>query len=170
MHGDQDPDVNWRSLTVPDSRLEAEVILPTELSAVADAAGEHLRAETDEEEAAIARAAEALLTAATSAMAAGYTLSQIAQADARGKDDVRRSLGGEGLERVQRTGRRARQTKEEHHQAIARAMRLGLSTREIAAAAEVTHGTIRSINSRVIAGKRSADLESEQSEEQEFDA
>jgi DNA-binding NarL/FixJ family response regulator len=76
----------------------------------------------------------------------------IALAEARGKDDVRDALRGETLRGVERSGRRAREARIEHHQAIARAMRLGLSTREIAAAAGVSHGTVRAISNRVVGG------------------
>jgi DNA invertase Pin-like site-specific DNA recombinase len=74
---------------------------------------------------------------------------EIAQAEARGKDLVRRELGGDALKEVERTGLLAREAEAEHHRAIARAMRLGLSMREIALAAGVTHGTIRAIGNRL---------------------
>ncbi|MGA2929723.1 MAG: hypothetical protein ABSG43_27800, partial [Solirubrobacteraceae bacterium] len=51
--------------------------------------------------------------------------------------------------RVDRSARQAREAEAEHHRAIGRAMRLGLSTREIALSAGVTHGTIRAIASRL---------------------
>jgi hypothetical protein len=133
-----------------------------ELAAVARAAGDRLRAETDADGNAAAAAGEALVTAATSAMAAGRSLSDIALAEARGKDDVRDALRGETLRGVERSGRRAREARIEHHQAIARAMRLGLSTREIAAAAGVTHGTVRAISNRLAGGNANDALESEQ--------
>ncbi len=41
-------------------------------------------------------------------------------------------------------------------------MRLGLSTREIAAAADVTHGTVRAIVNRLTAGSSASESESEQ--------
>jgi hypothetical protein len=50
---------------------------------------------------------------------------------------------------VERSGRQARDAQAEHHRAIGRAMRLGLSTREIALAADVTHGTVRAISNRL---------------------
>jgi hypothetical protein len=139
-----------------------EGFFPPELLAVAEAAGERLRAETDEEPAAADSAAQVLLSAATAAMSAGYSLSEIARAEAGGKEDVKRTLGGEALKRVERSGRQARDARAEHHRAIARAMRLGLSTREIAGAAGVTHGTIRAIVNRVAATGAAANLESSQ--------
>jgi DNA invertase Pin-like site-specific DNA recombinase len=84
-------------------------------------------------------------------MATGHPLIDIARAEVQGKEDVRDALRADTLRSVERTGRRARETRSEHHQAIGRAMRLGLSTREIAAAAEVTHGTVRAIGNRVSA-------------------
>jgi DNA-binding NarL/FixJ family response regulator len=134
---------------VSTSQDSFEPLLPAALSAVAEAAGARLRAETDGDAGSASSAADALLNTATSAMNAGYSLTEIAQAEARGKDDVRNNLRGDALKRVERSGRHAREAESEHHAAIARAMRLGLSTREIAAAAGVTHGTVRAISNRV---------------------
>jgi DNA-binding NarL/FixJ family response regulator len=122
-----------------------------ELAAVAEAAGARLRAETDADREAAGAAAEQLVSAAGAAMAAGHSLSAITQAEARGQEEVRTALRGDTLRSVERTGRRARETRMEHHQTIARAVRLGLSTREIAAAADVTHGTVRAISNRMAA-------------------
>ncbi len=130
----------------------AEGPTPTELAAVAEAAGDRLRAETDEESAAAEGAGERLISAATAAMGAGYSLSEIARAEARGKEHVKGALGDAALKHVERSGRQAREARAEHHRAIARAMRLGLSTREIAAAADVTHGTIRAVANRLAVG------------------
>lgn len=121
----------------------------TELIAVAQAAGNRLRAETDGDTDAASVAGDALLEAATAAMAAGHSLSDITQAEARGQEGVRDALRPDTLREVKRSGRRAREAKAEHHQAIARAMRLGLSTREIASAASVAHGTVRAIINRL---------------------
>ncbi|HXZ73041.1 MAG TPA: hypothetical protein VEH31_19510 [Streptosporangiaceae bacterium] len=123
--------------------------LADELAAVAQAAGERLRAETDLDHEAAKRATEELMTAATAAMAAGHSLSHITRAEAIGQETVRDSVRPEALGHVERSGRRAREARAEHHQAIARATRLGLSTREVAAAAGVTHGTVRAISDRV---------------------
>ncbi|HEX3832163.1 MAG TPA: hypothetical protein VHW04_09345 [Solirubrobacteraceae bacterium] len=120
-----------------------------ELAAVAQAAGDRLRAETDGDAGAAKAAGDALLSAATEAMAAGQSLSDITQAEAYGKEGVRNALRPDTLRDVKRSGRRAREARQEHHQAIARAMRLGLSTREIATAARVAHGTVRAIMNRL---------------------
>ena len=123
--------------------------LVNELAAVAHAAGDRLRAETDDDPRAANTAGEGLMAAATAAMAAGHSLSDITQAEAHGKQAVRDTLRPDTLRDVKRSGRRAREARKEHHQAIARAMRLGLSTREIATAARVAHGTIRAIINRL---------------------
>ena len=78
------------------------------LSAIAEAAGARLRAATDEDSNALAAADDALLGAATSAMRAGHSLSEIAHAEADGQEQVRRSLRGDVLRRVERSGRQAR--------------------------------------------------------------
>jgi DNA-binding NarL/FixJ family response regulator len=122
-----------------------------ELATVAEAAGARLRAETDADAEAASAAAAQLVSAAGAAMGAGHSLSAITQAEARGQEEVRNALRGDMLRSVERTGRRARETRMEHHQTIARAVRLGLSTREIAAAADVTHGTVRAISNRLAA-------------------
>jgi DNA-binding NarL/FixJ family response regulator len=137
---------------------EGQLGLASELAAVAEAAGARLHAETDADKDAAQAAAEALVAAASAAMGAGESLSAIAEAEAHGKDAVRNTLRADTLRSVARTGHRARETRSEHHQAIARAMRLGLSTREIAAAAEVTHGTVRAISNRVATGRAEGPL------------
>jgi DNA-binding NarL/FixJ family response regulator len=96
-----------------------------------------------------------------------HSLSHITQAEARGKDDVRDALRAETLRSVERSGRRARELRIEHHQAIARAMHLGLSTREIASAAGVTHGTVRAISNRLATGEAGDALAAEQPDEVE---
>lgn len=131
------------------SQENAERILEDELAAVAQAAGARLRAQTDEDSDAVRVAADELTRAATSAMAAGYSLTEIARAEAYGKDTLRRRLRGDALKIVERSGQRAREAQVEHYRAIARATRLGLPMREIAHAAHVTHGTIRAIANRL---------------------
>lgn len=131
------------------SQESADRILEDELAAVAEAAGVRLRAETDEDADAVQVAADELTRAATAAMAAGYSLTKIARAEAYGKDTLRRSLRGDALKMVERSGQRAREAQVEHYRAIARATRLGLPMREIAHAAQVTHGTVRAITNRL---------------------
>jgi hypothetical protein len=123
--------------------------LPAELGSVAEAAGNRLRAEVDGDDQAAQGSAQSLLEAATSAMNAGYSLTEITQAETRGKLEVRTALRPDTLKSVERTGRNVRDAQAEHHAMIARAVRLGLSTRQIAAAAGVTHGTVRAITNRL---------------------
>ena len=136
-----------------------------ELSGIADAAGSRLRADTAEDHEAARSAGELLLAAVTAAMAAGYPLGEIAAAEARGQDEVRHELRSEALKRVERSGHHAREAQAEHHRAIARAVRLGLSTREIAVAAQVTHSTIRSINNRYVKSDPDAEMSDQQPSE-----
>lgn len=131
------------------SQHGGEWTLEGPLQAVAEAAGTRLRAETDEDGDAALSAADELRSAATAAMAAGHSLTEIARAEARGKDTLRRTLRVDALKLVERTGSRAREAQAEHYRAIARASRLGLPMREIAQAAHVTHGTIRAISNRL---------------------
>ena len=135
-------------MSVPGEAFDRRALAP-ELAAVADAAGARLRGEVAEDRDLDAAASDELLAAATAAISANYSLMEIAQAEARGKEKVRRELGGDALKRVERTGLQAREAEVEHHRAIGRAMRLGLSMREIALAAGVTHGTIRAISNRL---------------------
>ena len=136
--------------------------LPSELAAVAEAAGSRLRAEVvadpDQEDA----ARQELLGAATTAISAKYSLTEIAQAEARGKERVRRELRADALRRVERTARQAREAEAEHRRAIGRAIRLGLSMREIASAAGVTHGTIRAIGHRLVADGVTSNIPADQ--------
>ncbi len=120
------------------SEQPPKAVLPPELASVADAAGRRLRAEVDGDKQAAEAGAQSLLRAATSAMNAGYSLTQITQAETQGKLDVRASLRPDTLKQVKRTGRIVRDAEAEHHRTIVRAVRLGLSTRQIAAAAGVT--------------------------------
>ncbi len=126
--------------------------LAPELLSVAEAARARLRAETKEDHEAARAAANVLREAATLAMSAGFPLTEIARAEALGKELLRGELGRDALSRVERSGLQVRETQAKHHRAIARAVRLGLSTREIAAAAGVTHGTVRAISDRLNGG------------------
>ncbi len=143
-------------------RAEAE--LPPELRSVAEAAGNRLRAEVDGDEQAAQASAQFLLQAATSAMNAGHSLTEIAQAETRGKLDVRTALRPDTLSEVERTGQIVREAQAEHRRTIARAVSLGLSTRQIAAAAGVTHSTVRAIANR-LTGESPAEGPSPESEE-----
>ncbi len=149
------------------SQQNGEWTLEGQLVAVAEAAGARLRAETDEDADAAQLAADELTRAATSAMAAGYSLTEIARAEASGKDTLRRTLRADALKLVERTGSHARAAEAEHHRAIARATRLGLPMREIAHAAHVTHGTVRAITHRLAAQASGGDAANQLAEGQE---
>ena len=119
-----------------------------ELEAIAHAAARRLQARADENPAAIDDAHQTLLAAANAAMHAGHTLSAIADAERHGERAARDEVGSDALKRVERTARKARDARAEHEQAVLHAIRLGLSTRDVAQAATVTHGTIRAITVR----------------------
>ena len=83
--------------------------------------------------------------AAGAAIAARAALSAIAEAERAGKLRARGDLGADVLRQVARAAKRKRDADDEYEQAIRRAGRLGLSHREIASAADVSHGTVRAI-------------------------
>jgi hypothetical protein len=123
--------------------------LPGDLAAVAEAATARLRAEAHDDAQATQAASEAMVRAATSALAAGRELSAIAQAEAYGQKVAREELGDEALKRIERTRRKVRDAQADHHRAIEGAIRLGISARKIAAVAGVNHGTIHAYAKRV---------------------
>jgi DNA-directed RNA polymerase specialized sigma24 family protein len=75
-------------------------------------------------------------------------LGDIAAAEQAGQTSAREELGKDLLRAVERASRRKRDAETEYEQAITRAATLGLAHREIATAAQVAHGTIRSILTR----------------------
>lgn len=123
--------------------------VPTEpLAAVAAMAAALLRADADDDSAGVQTAAEAVRNAAMAAIAAGHSLRDVARAEEEGQETVRNELRADALRRVDRAGQRMRDAEDAWHAAISRAMRLGLSAREVAQAAGVKHGTIRAITGR----------------------
>jgi DNA-binding NarL/FixJ family response regulator len=86
--------------------------------------------------------------AASAGITAGAALAAIADAEREGELRARRQLSGDVLRQLTRAAKRKREADREYEQAIARAGRLGLSHREIAAAAEISHGTVRAILTR----------------------
>lgn len=122
--------------------------LPAELQAVADAAGALLVAEADQAETR-GEAAAVAQGAVIAAVQAGYPLAQISLSEVSGQDAARGQLRGDVLRRVERTGRRMREAITEHHEAIRRADRVGLSSREIAVAAVVAPATVRGVLARL---------------------
>ncbi len=124
--------------------------LSPELEALARAADQRLRAELDGTDHDISERQHAVAQAASVAITAGVPLGAVAvaQAEQIGHARARRELGSELLRRVERAARRSREATAEYERAIARAARLGLAHREIAAAAQIAHGTIRAILAR----------------------
>jgi len=126
------------------------------VEALANAAADRLRAETNDDAQLAANAQQALITATTSAMAAGVSLTQIVAAEQAGHARVREELGKELLRNVERAKRRRSEVEREWEIAIRRAGRLGLAHRDIAAAANVAAGTIRAILTRSANGTNPA--------------
>ncbi len=127
----------------------SEPPLAPELEAIAIAADQRLRAEVDGSEQDLSDRQQAVMQAASTAIAAGISLGAVADAEQIGQARARRELGSELLRRVERTARRSREAQAEYEQTVARAARLGLPHRDIAAAAQIAHGTIRAIITRV---------------------
>jgi len=129
-------------------REKTDVELGGELEVIATAAAELLRALSDgdvEREADLQRAVGEV---ASRAIAAGVSLASIADAERIGHGRARAELGGELLRRVERAARRKRDAEDEYEQAIVRAGRVGLAHRDVAAAAQLAHGTVRAILAR----------------------
>jgi hypothetical protein len=123
------------------------VPLPPALQPVADAAGEVLRAEVDEDPR-LGELHAAAQTAIITALQAGHALPQIAEAEARGQEDERAKLRGELLKQIERATRRRQQAIEEQEAAIRRGDRAGLSSREMSAKADMTPATVRAVTGK----------------------
>jgi hypothetical protein len=130
------------------ARHVIEKPLAPELEAIAAAACDDLRALLDENREDDTARCSAVPGAAGAAIAAGMSLAAIADAERVGHARARRELGSDVLRRVERAARRKREVDDEYEHAIRRAARIGLPHREIAAAAQVAHGTIRAIVAR----------------------
>ena len=125
------------------------VPLPPELQPVADAAGVVLRSEVDEDpllDEHRAAAQAAIITA----IQQGHELTVITRAETRGRDAARAQLRGELLRRIERTARRVEETTAEHHAAIKRGDRAGLSTRDLGNSAGIAPATVRVITGRPV--------------------
>ena len=126
----------------------ADGALSPELEAIAVAAQDRLKAETGEDPSAVEAAGRRVAEAASAAIASGARLGALADAEQAGERRARQELSGDVLRQVTRAAKRKRDADSEYEQAVARAARLGLSHREIASAAEVSHGTVRAILAR----------------------
>jgi DNA-binding NarL/FixJ family response regulator len=128
-----------------------DAALSPELEAIAAAAHNRLQAQAAQDLSAREAAHRRVAEAASAAIAAGAALAAIAEAERAGELRARRELSGDVLRQLARAAKRKREADSEYEQGIARAGRLGLSHREIAAAAEVSHGTVRAILTRATA-------------------
>ena len=133
-------------------------VLSPELEAIAAAASDRLRAQAVEDVQVAGDAQGRVAQAASAAIAAGAALSAIADAERTGELRARDALGAEALREVARAAKRKHDADGAYEQAIKRSGRLGLSHREIAAAAEVSHGTVRAILVRAVASEDRAEL------------
>jgi DNA-directed RNA polymerase specialized sigma24 family protein len=130
------------------SSQTADTTLSPELEAIAAAAHDRLRAEADGDAHTTSEAQRRVADAASRAITAGAALGAIADAERTGELRARHTLGADVLRQVGRAAKRKREVDDDYEQAVRRAGRLGLSHREIAAAATVSHGTVRAILSR----------------------
>jgi len=139
-------------------RQRIDVELAGELEQIATVAAERLQAVSAGDVEREADLQRRVGEAAGRAIAVGLSLASIADAERIGQGRAREELGPELLRRVERAARRRREAEREYEQAVVRAGRLGLAHRDVAAAAEVTHGTVRAIIARAhtVAGQHAA--------------
>jgi DNA-binding NarL/FixJ family response regulator len=140
------------------SSQTTDATLSPELEAIAAAAHDRLRAEADSDVHTTGAAQRRVADAASRAIAAGAALGSIAAAERTGELRARDALSADVLRQVGRAARRKREADGEYEQAVRRAGRLGLSHREIAVAAEVSHGTVRAMLSRANADSTGREL------------
>jgi DNA-binding NarL/FixJ family response regulator len=80
-----------------------------------------------------------------------------AAAESEGRQRARGGLRGELLRKIKQTAKRVQEATGEHQDEIRRAAGVGLSTREIAVAAEISRGTVRAIINRTDAPPTAGD-------------
>jgi DNA-binding NarL/FixJ family response regulator len=131
------------------SRTTTDEALTDELEAIAVAAAERLRAQTRGDHDVEQNLKQGVANAASGAITAGLPLAAIADAERVGEARARDELRPDVLRQITRAARHKRDSEAEYEQAVIRAARLGLPHREIATAADVTHGTVRAIIDRV---------------------
>ena len=129
-------------------RQKTDVELAPELEAIATAADQRLRAQTEGNSQREAELHRSVGEAASRAIGTGVGLSAIADAERIGQARAREQLARDVLRGVERAARRKRDAEHEHERAVSRATRLGLPHRRVAAAAQVAHGTVRAILAR----------------------
>jgi DNA-directed RNA polymerase specialized sigma24 family protein len=128
--------------------------LAPDLEPIATAAADRLHAHADGNPDESDQLQRRVGEAASAAIAAGVSLTAIADAERAGQQRARDELGADVLRRVTRAAHRKRQGEDDYQQEIKRAARLGLSHREIATAAAVAHGTVKTIVARTDAPQR----------------
>jgi len=129
-------------------RPRTDVELSGELEQIAAAAAERLRALVAGDAEREVELQRQVGEAARRGIAAGLSLAAIADAEQIGHGRAREELGPQLLRRVERAARRKREAEFEYEEAIGVAGRLGLVHRDVAAAAQVAHGTVRAIIAR----------------------
>jgi hypothetical protein len=130
------------------SHQKTERPLSPELDAIAQAAADRLRAHCGEDPRTAEQHSQRVADAASAAIHAGAALSAIAEAERVGEERARRELRADVLRRVERAAKRKRETVADYDRAIDRAARIGLSHREIAGAASVSHSAVRAVLAR----------------------
>jgi DNA-directed RNA polymerase specialized sigma24 family protein len=127
---------------------QSDPVFVPELETLAQAAAQRLRAQVAGSDEEAGSAQQAVVAAAGAALSAGLGLGEIAAAEQAGQSRARAEDGKEMLRAVERCARRRREAEREYELMITRAVMLGLGHREIAAAAQTTHGTVRAVVSR----------------------
>jgi hypothetical protein len=143
------------------SGQKTEAKLAPELEAIATTACEQLRAKTGGDPQRDEQLQRGVGDAAGRAIAAGLSLTAIAEAERLGHARAREQLGTEVLRAVERAAHRKREAERTYEQAVGRAARLGLVQRDIAVAAHVANGTIRAVLTRAqpaVAGRAASTL------------
>ena len=109
----------------------------------AEAAVEAQVADGDEE-----AARQRALAAARAALDAGHPISAIARAESAGEKAARERLGAQVLRSVERAAKKLADATAEYERTIVQAVRVGLAARDIAARANVSHGTVTAVARR----------------------
>ena len=113
------------------------------VQAAAEAVVEAQVADGDEE-----AARRQALAAARAALDGGHAISAIARAESAGEKAARERLGGQVLRSVERATKKLADATAEYERTIVQAVRVGLPARDIAARADVSHGTVAAVARR----------------------
>ena len=129
-------------------RQTTDVELTGELETIATAAADRMRALSDGDVERETDLRRRVGEAASCAIAARLPFGVDRGRRAARPRGAREELGRELLRRVERAAGRRRDAEREYEQAVVRACRVGLAHRDVAAAAQVAHGTVRAIVAR----------------------